>query len=848
MKVLLVLAFLMMGKVFAAHGPEVEIEGGIPRTDQITESAEQKQERLAAEKAQRQAERRAFLAAQRAKSGGKGNVGFKEPAEEQPVSPQAPVVPVVESEEPVAVSVAQEEAIIAAGKPSGFSHSAAGKHPFSTLESVESELSMNKGLQKKITEELGQPGLTPKHEQELVEVLSRLQTQENALENARGFLAFCKASSSPITFTGPELEKIFTVLDLPSLSDASLDGMSVYELGTLKGSTRQTMNNKSGVEDTAKGDLRLALSFIKAIQDDGSVNRKMGEDMGDGESPLKDGYSVYAMGSKRTKFLNKKYFDESFTPEKRDVLVKYLESRLEKVSELLKGKEKVDEDIDPADAYLHENEKLIRVRLEEIEKRTQNILNLLEKNPVDWDDYNLQLEELKKRIKDNSNLYTSKLPVDVQEFYKTLLIKSEQAVKTIEQAAVLPKFENGQLQPNDLKQFVELLKTSRLQPQFIQTLLKQADIFAQLKVQAEQAVNASNIVRMQELQDEMRDFYEDVMRNSWKDENLTKIDTTFLLSMRSSINELLEQFGKKATSFEGVVKNKKSVVAQVKYQFKRLWVRVRQAPRLRYISELPANKESFGLQLVDFKKAADQGYVKSVKSALDSFTKFSKESGEQEKSLRDGNQEKRSQLVTEAKQQVGSAKVIKQQLQALKGIADCNGSLSYKKVEQSLSLGALPSTGKVFLNGLISRGDGESTRFKEVAYLLLEKDGSQDAQTIKETLENKGSLSSGQKEFLSTLYSGWQKGIGVKLQNNPSLSDLRMMTLLQKPPLNDAYLAMVRSPETGQYVLDVYISKKDGLVPSGQAQAIVKQLKSAGQQIDDFITQMGKSIRRWETS
>ena len=152
-------------------------------------------------------------------------------------------------------------------------------------------------------------------------------------------------------------------------------------------------------------------------------------------------------------------------------------------------------------------------------------------------------------------------------------------------------------------------------------MIKQTETFTNLKEQATQAIDGSDVIRMQELQDELRDFYEDLMRSSWKNknENLNNLDGVFIDNVRASINDLLQQFKSKVSSFEGVVKNKKGYVARVKYQFKRLFARVKRLPELKYRSENSVNKADFGLDLVDFQKAATDDYVATVKSGIKSY-------------------------------------------------------------------------------------------------------------------------------------------------------------------------------------------------------------------------------------
>jgi hypothetical protein len=820
-KVLVVVVMAGGSSIKAAHGLGGEIDSVALHGGDVLETPEQTQERLRLEKLEKQAQRRAFLAEQRAKSSGNKNVGFKDP-EEKPSLISTPALSsgeVVGEKEPV-VSASQEEAIINVGKSSGFSPVGEEDHSLSSVESLEREVQNNQKSQQEIEgalEKIEKEGISEQNNEHYEKLKARyrsLQEQENVLKNAQDFLSFCKESSSPVTFTAPELEKIFTVLNVPSLLEEDVKTMAPYELGNLKA-------------DVGSG--------IKFVQ------------------------------------------DAPFTEEKKNILVEYLKDRGKEISKQLKERDSLVADIDADKIRI--DKFVVEEHTHTIKMRMQALQDLLNTPGVSNSEILAQRESLR--------VILSRYKHTVSE--KTISDKALKAYQQFTQAyneadAFLENFStfsNVEVTADNLKGVVNTLLTSaetgvglqkfisaRIlknlqtsdlsieQKQFVKKIIQQTETFAHLKAQATQAVTTADVVRMQELQDEMRDFYEDVMRNTWKDEGLTKIDGEFLGRIRNSLNELLPQFSAKASSFEGVVKNKKSVVAQVKYQFKRLLSRVKRIPKVRYVSESAANKENFGLHVVDFKKAATEGYVKTVKEAVDSYKKTLTNVHQVEKDslpLMQSDAKKREQAslkipaaIKNLETHLDSAKVIRKQVEALKGIADCNGILTYKRVEQSLSLGSLPTTGEAFIKGLDVQGDGQSTRYKEAAFLLLEKDGSVTAQESKDALENQKALTKDQQTFLSKLYTSWRKGIEGTLKTGQEVTDVQLLTLLQRPSLTSEYLAMVRSPETGPYVLDVYTNKKDGVVPSAQAKTVVKQLQESKKEIDNFITTATKTLRRWK--
>ncbi len=348
------------------------------------------------------------------------------------------------------------------------------------------------------------------------------------------------------------------------------------------------------------------------------------------------------------------------------------------------------------------------------------------------------------------------------------------------------------------------------------------------------------------------------MRNSWKEDKLVKIDSDFLVSMRNSINDLLQQFSKKAESFTSAAMNKKSFADRVKYRFKRLFVRATIDPRkMRYRSEF-ARDSNLRLDLVDFKKAATDGYVTTVKSGIDGYGKnlktVNKAEGDLSRKLASEDEQKRAEALSELSStlktletQIDSAKVVQQQLLVLKGIADCDGTLTYKKVKPSLSMD-IPDGPRVFLERMKSTGQGHrSTFYKESAHILLEQNGSPQAKTIIESLKNNKDLDDEpqQKEFLSKLYVTWRGKIGDKLslRETPDRTDLLLVALLQSKAADAAYLAMLRSPVTGGYVLDAYINRRDVTVPSDQAKTIGKQLQGA-KDLDTFVRDAENTVEK----
>ncbi len=760
---LVVVALMLAGTVFASREPVREF--GEPTSfgvDSGESAAEQEQRRLANLEEQRQRilnqQPKSIL-----KKGPTGkpkkSINFTLPDKN---TDQASSVDTVAGQDGLEdLSPEQKEDLVNAERQSFFHVPEGQQHPLSTLETVETQLSRNESAQEKI-KELESKSLNPQSQQAFKEDLSRLEAQQDLLVNSQEFLTFCKDKETTVVFSGSELQKIFTVLNLPSLSEKNIQMMSLDELANLDGT------------------LSAENRFVSSVQEDGSAKRGVGSVMTDEVSKPKKGYSIDEKGNKS---ILKQYFDAPFTKEKKNLLVEYLRGIREEISkqEEIKKADLIAVDNSPAEDAAAKQE-LIATRLAETKNRISDIKSVLEQSPVDWDDYNQQLKDLSDIIQDgNQRLNVNGLAGEGRGLFEELEQESSSAITSLEGLATIrlrDSFTKGTLQPGDFNQYIrtivmkdsnlpdlvelkkfEITKQNDLKPEqqkFIKKIVEQTETFANLKAQAQEALKNNNVIRMQELQDELRDIYEDVYRNNWKDEGLTKLDLNFLKNMRNSINNLLQQFSEKSQSFTGVVKNKKSFTDRVKYQFKRLFVRATIDPRkMRYRSEVAENT-GLRLNVVDFKKAATDGYVKTVTSVIEVSKKTLTSAFDLEREVSSFTQSdaklreqallKIPDVTKKLETQINSAEVIQQQRLVLQGVADCNGTLTCESVRQSVTA-------------------------------VIEKGAVKKLQLIEG---------------------------GAKVE--PSLA------------------ALIESPATAGYALDAYINKKDVTVPSAQAKTILKQL------------------------
>gem|GEM_PF-3807926 len=761
----LIVVALMFLRAFSIQAPEEGRGLGTPKVKtepvSIVKPGETEEQRLAREKRERIAAR----AAARKDSGTKG-ITFSDgersgQADTRTLNDQVPVVagesgPENLSPEQIAKIKSMSD------RPIAFKDYE--EHPLSNPELVEKELTRNRERQAEI-EKLSKEENDPSVKDRLVEELFYLKQQEEVLINSQEFLAFCQESNSEVTFTGPELEKIFTLLDLPSLSEANLEEMSLYELGNLKGSVMPSITNKSGEIYTFKGSLKIALNFINSIAIDGSVDRKKSE-----------------IRSVKTQVL-----DFIFPEDKKDILTNYLENRLNEVSRLLRinslKKDFSEEGIDS------KSQEEFLLFLKKIDYKNADELSKTFQFVESKENYN---EENLSALVDNL-LSSAKIGPEFQK-----LISSR----------ILENLDKKDLTPE--------------QKQFVEKIIKQTETFSNLKAQATEAINANDVVRMQELQDELRDCYEDIIRNNWKDETSTTIDGDFLKSMRTSINELLQQFNQKAQSFVGAAKGGKSFTNRVKYRFKRLFIRVKNFPKLKYRSESSGNKADFGLDLVDFKKAATDGYVATLKEKSERLANVLRNA--QDSAL---SPEATTQALKDLKDQMKTFDFVVQEVLALQGIASLGGTLPKAMVREAFKVSDLPdvaSFDSTFLFNL-QKASG-SRRYKNLMIGLLEMDGS-NPKLIEKISTNVIDLGLEEKKVVENLFKIWRN----KFTNQKILGESSSISLTNLPDLrllaefngaSPEFMNVLRTPETAQYAVDGY--KGDVAVPSGQAKSIVTQL------------------------
>ena len=663
------------------------------------------------------------------------------------------------------------------------------------------------------------------------------------LINSQEFLAFCKSTSSSVTFTGPELEKIFTVLDLPSLSENSLKTVPGFVLNTA---------------------LEGALKIISKVNEEGKIERKMGYVMTDDDAAITDLPPGYILRKEKgtLKIVEKQYFDAPFTEAKKNILKTYLTNKLEEISRLEEHSEK------PSDTSVYPVErKLLDAteftdRVEGIKNILTNITDLLKNYEENKTEISSRIQSVLAMISEAKNNFTTVFvdpkaskehkqfleEIDKEQIFVEMVsdctkIASGKIALTLEE---LPEIVDillraGEADP-EIQRFtgssiLEKLDKSDLAPeqkQFLRKIIKKTSTLADLKSQAKQAIDSDNVVRMQELQDEMRDLYEDVMRNSWKDESLIRINTDFLLSMRSSINDLLVQFGEKAKSFTSAAMNKKSFAARVKYQFKRLFVRAKIDPRkVVYISEIAENS-AFHLDLVNFKKAATDGYVETVKLGIKPFTDaLAKVKELPSNKVDEKGLPEQLKAIAHLRTAFDTVQPVAQELFALQGVASLKGTLSFEIVAKSLSISDVPLTAENFLRNLESvSGAG---KYKRLALGLLKMVDSSDATKAISNIQNKNPLSDEQEALLKKTYTEWFEKIVSQTANHRSdlsannLPNLRLLATFNDAPAE--YVTLFRTPQTGQYVIDAYKTKSNVTVPSGQAQAIVSNLS-------DFVAQL----------
>jgi hypothetical protein len=730
--------------------PETEIETEIQRL------AREKRERIAARAAARKA---SGITGIRFSGDTKLNDGR--------IANETPPVPVVAGESgPENLSPEQIERLneISDRPTIVFEHREGEGHPLSSPELVEKELTRNRELQAEI-EKLSEvnPG---RFEEELV----KLKQQEEILINSQEFLAFCKESKSEVTFTGQELERIFALLDLPSLSEANLEEMSPYELGNLKGSVMPSIMHRSGESYKSKGSLKIALDFINSITIDGSVDRKKSE-----------------IRSVKTQVL-----DFTFPEDKKDILTNYLENRLNEVSRLLRIKSlKKDFSEEGIDSKSQEEFLLF---LKKIDYKNADELSKTFQFVESKENYN---EKNLSALVDNL-LSSAKIGPEFQK-----LISSR----------ILENLDKKDLTPE--------------QKQFVRKIIKQTEAFSNLNAQATEAIDANDVVRMQELQDELRDCYEDVIRNNWKDQELTNIDGVFLQNIRKSINELLREFNEKARSFTGAAKGGKSFTERIKYKFKRLFVRLTfDTRKMRYRSELSVNKADFGLNLVDFKKAATDGYVATLKEKSEILANVLRKA--QGSNL---NETAETQALRDLKDQMKTFDFVVQEILALKGIASLGGTLPNAMVRNAFKVSELPdadSFDSTFLSNL--KKSSGSRRYKDLMIGLLKMGDSHPELIKKFSEEGFLRLSKDEQEKMKEVFKTWRNKFtneSILSKSNSLISVKNLPDLRLLAEFNGAspeFMDVLRTPETAQYAVDAY--KGDVVVPSGQAKSIVTQISS----------------------
>ncbi len=1004
---------LCAGTVVAVRAPDFEVFIE-PITTRIDSGKSQEQqledkrleEKIAADVARKTA-RRAQIAKKRAEQGITetgvyySDGGNKDTVGKVVVQSSGDVV--VGEQDPATLSEEQREAISATEKTRSFFDVPEGKeHPLSSLELIKEELEKNERIQEAITNELQKEDLDLNRKQELEEALFRLQQQKEVLINGQEFLAFCKDSSSPVTFTGPELEKIFTVLDLPSLSD--LKDKTPYDLGGLK------------------ADLNSKIKLVASVKEDGSVNREVGNGVPDGV--IKEGYIIYGHGPKAIVMKRTQFFDAPLIGDKKEALSKYLKDKLGEVSKAqqqkdvfinsqeflafckakpspvtftdnelkeiftvldlpslsslesmnLKNLEELESDLkrkwdsiqrdevlskdkkDALSTYLKNRlDKVSKLAEEELNdhkafKKDQEGMNLeKKKNYFDErkDTINIMVEELLNSIVNRKGIDTQiadinlmigsfKVKVNFLKFddekYPGMEKSFNQLETTVDNARIVIHFADltlkvNQIEANDvihmqelqdelksLSEAVSKIYDGKSKKELLSSIKELSDSlngsintlltpeqrqkvtkFFDLKAQATQAIEDGNVIRMQELQDDLRDFYEVVSKiydgkskkellssikelsdslngsintlltpeqrqkvtkffdlkaqatQAIEDGNVIRMQelqddlrdfyeatlrafdgTSFLQDVRYSINELLGEIKEKAQSFTSVTTNKKSFVERVKYRFKRLFVRATLDPRkLRYRSEFAVNKAGFGLNLVDFKKAATDGYVETVESGIKTFTDSLAKVKSLQKLKADGNgSQGLDEALTTLRSAMGNVQTVAQEVFALQGVASLKGTLSLKTVEKYLKTFDLAPNEDEFLRRL--RWASGAKPYKELAVGLLKTVDSKDVGLAIENIEKNTELNNKeQEEVLKNLYKTWFKSIardgkGMKDMSLENLSNLRLLATFNGASAE--YVNVLRTPQTGQYVLDAYKTRSNVKVPSDQAKAIVSKL------------------------
>jgi hypothetical protein len=525
--------------------------------------------------------------------------------------------------------------------------------------------------------------------------------------------------------------------------------------------------------------------------------------------------------------------DEATIPKRRQQLTELLSRLKEEEQKLVDENREVPREIKKpllTKVVLQERMNTINTMVEEL----KILLNgpIIDKSAVDSQISNIKtiIGRLHEKFEKYIEPSLSRVPLsvksvmdDAQESYEQLIIVADKAATIIDNLDEIFK-SIGSRNENSFSFTPE-------EQTFVKTLIKKTETFADLRAQATQAINQSNVVRMQELQDEMRDFYEDLLRSGWKnkDEELNTLDGNFISNVRASINDLLQQFKDKASSFEGALKNKKGFIAKAKYQFKRLFARAKRFPELKYRSEAAENRERFGLDLVDFQKAARDGYVGTVKSTIKSFTDALKDvknlsaQGDQEVSLAQFEALKTTR---------DNVQPVMREVSALQGVAFLKGTVSFESVQKYLNIFDVPSTPASFFTHL--EKEAGTARYKEVALGLLKKVNSEEATQAIKNIEEKKFLTPSQERLLADRYGKWFKEIddhtgihraSVSLEN---LTALRLLATFNGAPAE--YVNLFSTPSTGQYVIDAYKARKNVKVSSNQAQAMVDKLS-------DFVAQ-----------
>lgn len=172
---------------------------------------------------------------------------------------------------------------------------------------------------------------------------------------------------------------------------------------------------------------------------------------------------------------------------------------------------------------------------------------------------------------------------------------------------------------------------------------------------------------------------------------------------------------------------------------------------------------------------------------------------------------------------LAEVKVVRQELKTWHAVARSKGALTWHRLKRWFVTSTLPSD-TIFIHHVQSAESPASYRESAITFFESAQGVSKKiAQEGIKAIREKKHLTYQQRVLLRNLYARWRETIDDELKQNSKIKDLQLLVSIRNHE-NPEVLDLFRMPQPRACILQVFVTKKDVLVPSQATKKLLAQI------------------------